>query len=119
MRVEFCVGREASVLWPIATQTHGNESCCAEVSIPWVCVEKSKSMPGPRCHANIHAVRSEVKSTVAEYFSCTCSTCMSCMARPVAHCITEQPIAQLGNSKTGVYAVGGAGLSLQYACLSF
>ena len=56
--------RISSTLYLIATQSHGNGSCCGEVSIPWVCVEKDEWTSGPRCHAHIHAVRSEVKSTV-------------------------------------------------------
>ena len=64
-RVDFAWERRPSVLYPIATQIHGNGSCFGEVSIPWVCMDKDKWTLGPRCHAdNIHAVRSEVKSTV-------------------------------------------------------
>ena len=65
-RMEFALQYTPSVPYPIATQNHGNGSCCGEVSIPWVCVEKDNWTPGPRCHANIHAVQSVVKSTVAE-----------------------------------------------------
>ena len=62
--MDFEWERTLSVLHPIATQSHGNESCCGEVSIPRVCVEKDKWTPGPCSHATLHAVRSEVKSTV-------------------------------------------------------
>ena len=35
-RVDFAWERTPSVLYPIATQVHGNGSCRGEVSIPWV-----------------------------------------------------------------------------------
>ena len=61
-RANFASKPTPSVLNPIATQSHGDGNCCGELSIPWVCVKKDKWTHSPRCHANIHAVRSEVKS---------------------------------------------------------
>ena len=38
----FVSKRTPNVLYLIAMQSHGNGSCCGEVSIPWVFVEKDK-----------------------------------------------------------------------------